>query len=452
MTTRSGQAQYGCGFLQIRPKFDLSARNRPRCAGVELASATQPLPRSVLTHIYQLQAAARQAATATCRPGIRFTALISITVFDSHAYLRRRCACARQICTARPARGYLGPSLGSLPPLACRLSFPIVPSPGFLPAPVNVNYHPLIWSLYKLNDLSICIRSSHNLPAFRTRCRRRSHPAMTIPIASPQPRSALNPRLLSSRRPAAPSSHSPDSQVSSIIASCAFVHLSYHAFISASSLKDGSLAPHDSRPPSISSIPVPTGLRYVSTLLDASSRLTRSQATRSATLCSPINKRRRNVAFNAVRSPRRRHCLRTECPMSPLSGPAFFDSIPWISQLEQMPDDALPMDIADLSVPENDCMRPETPCSGPMRTRKTSLRSNPLAHTLNRVPDFSPPDLHELPIYALLPHDPAPSTPRTPIREPFIPSEVQFCGLRPVLNGLGDDYSHASPRMSGRFD
>ncbi|KAI0736774.1 hypothetical protein C8Q72DRAFT_22332 [Fomitopsis betulina] len=239
---------------------------------------------------------------------------------------------------------------------------------------------------------------------------------MTIPIASPQPRSALNPRLLSSRRPAAPSSHSPDSQRV----------LPQRRLFS---------------PPRLST-PID--------LFDP--RANRSQATRSATLCSPINKRRRNVAFNAVRSPRRRHCLRTECPMSPLSGPAFFDSIPWISQLEQMPDDALPMDIADLSVPENDCMRPETPCSGPMRTRKTSLRSNPLAHTLNRVPDFSPPDLHELPIYALLPHDPAPSTPRTPIREPFIPSEVQFCGLRPVLNGLGDDYSHASPRMSGRFD
>lgn len=276
---------------------------------------------------------------------------------------------------------------------------------------------------------------------------------MAAPIASPQPRPALSPRLLSSRRPATPPSHPLDGQVSPLVASRAFGHMSHLALISASFLKDGSSALHDSRPLSISSIPVPTGLRCDSSLLDAFCPLTRSQATRSATLCSPINKRRRNVAFNVVRSPRRRHCLRTECPTSPLPGPAFFDSIPWISQLEQMPDDLLPMDIADLSVPGDDCMRVETPCSGPVRTRKTSLRSNPLAHSPNRVPDYSPPDLHELPVYALLPHDRAPSTPRTPIREPFIPSEVQFCGLRPVLSGLGDDCSHApSSRMSGRFD
>lgn len=276
---------------------------------------------------------------------------------------------------------------------------------------------------------------------------------MAAPIASPQPRPALNPRLLSSRRLATPSSHSSDSQVSTNVALRVHGALSHHASVSASSLRDGYSALHDSRPPLISSIPVPTGPRYDPALLHAFCALKRSQATRSATLCSPINKRRRNITFNAVRSPRRRHCLRTECPMSPLPGPAFFDSIPWISQLEQTPDDVLPMDIADLSVPGDDCMRVEPPCSGPVRTRKASLRSNPLAHSPNRVSDYSPPDLHELPVYALLPPDRVPSTPRTPVRGSFIPSEVQFCGLRPVLNGLGDDCSHApSSRMSGRFD
>ncbi|KZT70165.1 hypothetical protein DAEQUDRAFT_764909 [Daedalea quercina L-15889] len=242
---------------------------------------------------------------------------------------------------------------------------------------------------------------------------------MVAPIVSPQPRPALNPRMLSSsRRPATPSAHPQDTQRV----------LPQRRLFS------------------------PPGLSTPVDLFDP--RANRSQPTKATSSCSAISKRRRNITFNAVRSPRRRHCLRTECPMSPLPGPAFFDHIPWISQLDQTPDGALPMDIADLSIPEGDCMRAEPPSSGPVRTRKTSLRSNPLAHSSNRALDYSPPDLHELPVYALLPADRIPSTPRTPVREAFTPSDVHFCGLQPVLNSFDDGRpSHALPsRLSGRYD
>ncbi|KAH9843036.1 uncharacterized protein C8Q71DRAFT_232755 [Rhodofomes roseus] len=229
---------------------------------------------------------------------------------------------------------------------------------------------------------------------------------MAAPIVSPQPRSALNPRLLSSsRRPATPSPH-PQDNIRALPQRRLF------------------------SPPRLST-PVD--------LFDP--RASRSQASKPTPSCSSVNnKRRRNVTFNSVRSPRRRHCLRTECPVSPLAGPEFFDHIPWISQLDRTPESTLPMDIADLPMPMGDYMRTTPPCSGPVRTRKSSLRSNPLAHPPGRSPDYAPPDLLELPVYALLPSDRLPSTPRTPIREAFVPSDVRFFGLRPALNDLDDHW------------
>ncbi|KAH9934998.1 uncharacterized protein B0H18DRAFT_495343 [Fomitopsis serialis] len=231
---------------------------------------------------------------------------------------------------------------------------------------------------------------------------------MATPIVSPQPRPAFNPRLLSSsRRPATPSAH-PQQNVRALPQRRLF------------------------SPPRLS------------TPLDLfDPRANKSPVSKSTPSCSATAKRRRNITFNTVRSPRRRHCMRTECPMSPLPGPAFFDHIPWISQLEKTP--TLPMDIADLPVPESDCMRTTPPCTGPVRTRRTSLRSNPLGHSPNRSPDYAPPDLHELPLYALLPPDRLPSTPRTPVRAAFDPSDVRFCGLHPTLDQYDDSWrpSHA---------
>ena len=87
-----------------------------------------------------------------------------------------------------------------------------------------------------------------------------------------------------------------------------------------------------------------------------------------------------------------------------------FDDLPWLSTLESAPEHTNPWDIADLS------LIPDTPssASGPIRRRKTSLRSNPIAS------DHSP---------ALLLRDTLPlPTPRSR----FLPERVLFHNLMPV--------------------
>ncbi|CCM02418.1 uncharacterized protein FIBRA_04516 [Fibroporia radiculosa] len=165
-------------------------------------------------------------------------------------------------------------------------------------------------------------------------------------------------------------------------------------------------------------------------------RAYKSNISKSSTPCSPM-KRRRGLTFNPVRSPRRRHCMRTECPLSPLGGPALFDRLPWISQLENSPDSVSAFDIADLSVLAEELSRPQSPRTGPVRHRKSSR--------FNQLPsiddfDYFPPHLHELPVYALLPPDRYPPTPRTPPpRETFLPSDIHFQGLRPAFPPGFDD-------------
>jgi len=161
-------------------------------------------------------------------------------------------------------------------------------------------------------------------------------------------------------------------------------------------------------------------------------RANKAYITKSSTSCSPT-KRRRGLTFNPVRSPRRRHCSRHECPISPLAGPALFDSLPWISQLEAAPERLSVFDTADLSLLTDELSRTQSPCTGPVRRRKAMQRSNPsVPSPIKREFDYFPPSLHELPAYSLFPPEHFPVIPRTPPpREPFVPSEVQFHGLRP---------------------
>jgi len=117
-------------------------------------------------------------------------------------------------------------------------------------------------------------------------------------------------------------------------------------------------------------------------------------------------------------SARRRRSTR-ECRVTPQSH--AFDDLPWIASLESSPDLTNPWDIADLSllpVPSLSELLHSGP--GPVRRRKTSLRSSPLA---------SSKAISLLPIRdtSLLP---SPSLP-TP-RSSFIPSRVLFQNLMPV--------------------
>ena len=121
---------------------------------------------------------------------------------------------------------------------------------------------------------------------------------------------------------------------------------------------------------------------------------------------------------SSPQSVRRRRPTR-ECRVTPQ--PHAFDDLPWIASLETSPDITNPWDIADLSLLPVPPLS-ELPASGlgPVRRRKTSLRSSPLA---------SSKSTSHLPIRdtSLLP---SPSQP-TP-RSRFTPSRVLFQNLMPV--------------------
>lgn len=95
-----------------------------------------------------------------------------------------------------------------------------------------------------------------------------------------------------------------------------------------------------------------------------------------------------------------------------------FDQLPWISTLQTAPDLTNPWDIADLSlIPDLDSA--DLPSGlGPVRRRKSSLRSNPM--------DVSPTP-ESLPI-----RDTSPLLSVPTPRSHFIPSRVLFHNLMPV--------------------
>ncbi|KAJ7740735.1 hypothetical protein DFH07DRAFT_1064177 [Mycena maculata] len=137
----------------------------------------------------------------------------------------------------------------------------------------------------------------------------------------------------------------------------------------------------ESSPAAIYSIMTPPPQRLQSPIrLDARLR---------SSLCSPPHRRR------SVRPPRRRHCARADCHIESALHP--FDRLPWISAMNISPDALDPMDIADLSQLVVDDPPPQcgavAPGSGPIRRRKTSLRSNPLAPkglTLHETTPYTP--------------------------------------------------------------
>ncbi|KAF8911170.1 hypothetical protein CPB84DRAFT_1842416 [Gymnopilus junonius] len=133
--------------------------------------------------------------------------------------------------------------------------------------------------------------------------------------------------------------------------------------------------------------------------------------------CTSSSRRRSKATSHSTR--RRRLAPRIPCPPS-----HSFDDLPWISTLDAAPELLNPWDIADLSLIPLD----DSPSSGPgpVRRRKTSLRSSPVASSKSHPP-ISPGSPLPIRDTSLL-STPSVSTPRSR----FLPSRVLFHNLMPV--------------------
>lgn len=157
-------------------------------------------------------------------------------------------------------------------------------------------------------------------------------------------------------------------------------------------------------------IPIPYHLAICSSLFGF-------QVSKSST-CNTSRKRR--YPITGSRSPRRPR--RQDCPLgfNP-HGSSVFDHLPWISILDAPAPQANPWDVADLSqLPIDGRSLP----LGPIRRRKTSLRSVPFPPTPSSSPSYSSVRFPSL--------EYASREPRTPPREIEPPSAIRFQGLLPA--------------------
>ncbi|KAF9227623.1 hypothetical protein BS17DRAFT_395263 [Gyrodon lividus] len=153
---------------------------------------------------------------------------------------------------------------------------------------------------------------------------------------------------------------------------------------------------------------------------------------KSPTPCGSTHKRRTPSRFSRS-ARRRRHTQRVDCPFDSFGRASVLDQLPWLSALE-VPR-GVGCDIADLSqipVSEDPAVFSEAvPASGPVRRRKTSLRSNPLGNG-HEVPGSELPSRQLFPLHRSI--DLPPTRPQTPPpRIPFDPSRVTFHKLMPVF-------------------
>ncbi|KAI0341590.1 hypothetical protein BDW22DRAFT_252779 [Trametopsis cervina] len=160
------------------------------------------------------------------------------------------------------------------------------------------------------------------------------------------------------------------------------------------------------------------------------------QLSKSSGNCSSTKRRR--IASSNTRTLRRRHCTRSDCISLTSS---VFDQLPWIHQVESAPEHVDAWDIADLSLLPDALDLHSDSGVGPVRRRKTSLRSSQLesaAHHHHPSSQLSIPP----PMFARMALDP-----RTPPPSgKFNPMEVNFVNLMPVLPSNCED-DDASPRF-----
>ncbi|KAF9533532.1 hypothetical protein CPB83DRAFT_890026 [Crepidotus variabilis] len=145
----------------------------------------------------------------------------------------------------------------------------------------------------------------------------------------------------------------------------------------------------------------------------------------------PSTRTRRSKPSSSSSSSRRRRVSPRANFRIAASTPSF-DDLPWISTLEAAPELTSPWDIADLSlIPDSPTFESASTSSspsgpGPVRRRKTSLRSNPM--------DNSPPTTTTpLPLRDTFASSSASSRLSVPTpRSKFLPSRVLFHNLMPV--------------------
>jgi hypothetical protein len=135
--------------------------------------------------------------------------------------------------------------------------------------------------------------------------------------------------------------------------------------------------------------------------------------------CTTTRKRKSSTAGSrSSRRPRRQDCLLGSNSHSP----NIFDRLPWVSILDAPTTQQNPWDVADLSQLPID--GPSSPL-GPIRRRKSSLRSAPFPPT----PSSSPVSYSHIPFPS---SEYASRDPRTPPREIESSSAMRFQGLLPA--------------------
>ncbi|TDL27393.1 hypothetical protein BD410DRAFT_835671 [Rickenella mellea] len=162
--------------------------------------------------------------------------------------------------------------------------------------------------------------------------------------------------------------------------------------------------------------------------------------------CSPTKRRRVLNSPLSRSSGRQRHCRQSDCCIT--MNPAFpiFHDLPWIAAMDATPPSVNHWDIADLSQLVVEKRHLAGPGTGPIRSRKSSLRSQPFPTDIT-TPELSPSLSIDSPASllsspTLLPLlDSEDATPRTPPqRLATLPVPVHFRNLMPVpLSPLGSE-------------
>ncbi|KAI0094034.1 hypothetical protein BDY19DRAFT_294147 [Irpex rosettiformis] len=177
--------------------------------------------------------------------------------------------------------------------------------------------------------------------------------------------------------------------------------------------------------------------RLLSPINIAGPGLNQPKLSKSAGTCNTIKRRR--TTTNTIRTSRRRHCSRADC--SPALTSSIFDHLPWISQVESPPERVDVWNIADLSLLPDSLEKQLGSGVGPVRRRKTSLRSS-LSDATTHPHRSSSPLLLPQPVLDRMGPDPRTPPPSTTLN----PMEVTFRNLMPVFPSQDKELA-LSPRI-----
>lgn len=168
--------------------------------------------------------------------------------------------------------------------------------------------------------------------------------------------------------------------------------------------------------------------------------LPHTQGPPSPTTSTVAGPRRKRSSHTLRQMNRNRACKAPDCPIA-RTGPSFFDNLPWVSALQAEPSPELlqPWNIGDLSMLAS--TRAPRARIGPIRSRKSSLRSAPFPDFAEITPELTPARVGasdspptELSLADLcgrrLAFDDVPKTP--PSRASRLPIDAGFYNLMPI--------------------